>query len=789
MKNVLTIGIFLLTLTIATAQPGVQYSRVKVILGEKTIIDLAKAGIDVTHGVYGKNQYYINDFSSDEIKMLQNQGFSYEIVIPDVKQHYLSQTTVASPEDDCSTASIDYPTPVNYNLGTMGGFFKYQEILDHLDSMAAKYPHLINTRQPISTTNLTHEGRQIYWLRISDNPTQDENEPEAIYTAVHHAREPGSVAQLLFFMWYMLENYATDPEIQYLVDNTELYFIPVVNPDGYVYNEVNDPNGGGLWRKNRRNNGGGSYGVDLNRNYGYQWGFDNSGSSPNIHSSTYRGPSAFSEPETQNVRDFCAAHQFQIALNYHTYGNLLIYPWGYSDSHTVDSTTFVNFARLMTEENDYVAGTGTETVGYVVNGDTDDWMYGDTVMKGKIISMTPEVGPGIYGFWPPATEIIPHGKENILQNISVPRFLLNYGQVKDQSDVVLSAVSGTIPFEVKRLGFQNGPLTVSLQPISNNIFTVGASKTFTLNQFESAFDSISYQLTNLQNNTEVVFLLTLDNGITVYEDTIRKQFGQNISVFQDPAMAISNWSNTGSNNWVVASDQYYSAPSSFTESPGSDYAANAFAQMTLATPIDLTNATTSVKLRFWAKWAIEANYDYTQVGVYSNITSYTPLCGLYTKSGSSFQDFDKPVFDGIQSSWVQEEMDLSPFIGQQIYVQFSFYSDGFIEDEGFYFDDVEIIKYDSLSVNTVKLTADDFNITTQPNPAQDFTKVVFEKPIAEDATLLLFNNVGQAIGTYSIPLNSQTFEINTATLSAGLYFYRIKMKDKISSSKKLVVVR
>src|SRR5690606_9629981 len=101
----------------------------------------------------------------------------------------------------------------------------------------------------------------------------DEAEEEVLYSALHHAREPASLSQLIYFMWYMLENYGTDEEVTYLIDNTEMYFIPMLNPDGYRYNELTDPNGGGMHRKNRNlvSGGSGNAGVDLNRNYSYHW--------------------------------------------------------------------------------------------------------------------------------------------------------------------------------------------------------------------------------------------------------------------------------------------------------------------------------------------------------------------------------------------------------------------------------------------------------------------------------------------------------------------------------------
>ena len=142
-------------------------------------------------------------------------------------------------------------------------------------------------------------------VKISDNPDVDEAEPEILYTALHHAREPQSMMQMIYFMYYLLENYNTNPSVQYIVNNRELYFIPVVNPDGYEYNRTTNPSGGGMWRKNRKNNGS-SYGVDLNRNYGpyTYWNAPNGGSSTDPSSDTYRGTAPFSEPETSKLKEF-----------------------------------------------------------------------------------------------------------------------------------------------------------------------------------------------------------------------------------------------------------------------------------------------------------------------------------------------------------------------------------------------------------------------------------------------------------------------------------------------------
>ena len=134
---------------------------------------------------------------------------------------------------------------------------------------------------------------------------------------------------------WLTDGYGTDPEATFLVNEREIWFVPVVNPDGYVWNEVTDPSGGGLWRKNRRDNPSTCEGVDINRNYGYQWG--GSGASPDECDETYRGTAAWSEPETRAVRDFVSSRRFVTADSYHSNAALVLYPWGYTVAPPPDS--------------------------------------------------------------------------------------------------------------------------------------------------------------------------------------------------------------------------------------------------------------------------------------------------------------------------------------------------------------------------------------------------------------------------------------------------------------------
>lgn len=793
--------VFLLgTMSFAQAQQTPNYSRVRIHLDQVDIQNLVNLGLECDHGHLRKNRYIENDYSETEIQLLRDNGYTYEILIEDVVEYYQMQNAQFALDKSASSCvnvnGISYPTPNNFNLGSMAGYFTYQEMLDNLDSMASKYPNLINTRQIIDPNNLTHENRPIYWVRISDNPNTDESEPEVLYTSLHHAREPVSLSQQIMYMWHLLENYDTDPAIQYLLDNTELYFVPCLNPDGYIYNEVNNPNGGGMWRKNRRNNGG-SYGVDLNRNYGYAWAFNNSGSSGNPSSDTYRGPSAFSEPETQNIRDFATAHNFQLALNYHSYGNMLIYPWAYSDLHTADSLAYVEFSKLMTKENNFITGTGTETVGYTSNGDADDWFYGEQTQKNKVLAMTPEAG-GTDGFWPAITEIDALCKENIWQNYSMAWLVHNFGVASDITDPILTDLNNHIHYNIKRYGYLSGNLTVSLSPISSNILSIGLGKSYMLSQFQEAEDSILLELSpSIVSGDEVKFLLTVGNGNVLMSDTITKVYGAYGMAFLDNGDDLSNWTNIGAaSNWEVTTTDYHSAPSSITDSKNGDYNNNEVTEIILTQTLDLSNAS-DANLTFWAKWDIEAEYDYAQVLAVADDGSGTfqfePLCGLYTTLGTEDQDENQPLHDGEQNFWVQECMSLNDFLGEsQVTIKIRLVSDQWIDGDGYYFDDFQVNILDvSQTTGLAQVQKLDILGQNQPNPAQEqvFIPLDLSNTSETNLELRIVDVLGREVHRLPIDPNSVGMNLNISDWENGFYFYQVASSRFQSKTYKMHIHR
>jgi carboxypeptidase T len=771
------------------------YSRVRIYTDDAGMARLAGAGIAIDHGEYKRGCCFTTDLSAAEFLEVQRLGFTYEVIVDDVQRFYQEQNTNLRNGPDPSTLAVNcapatsIPTPSNFTLGSMAGFFTLAEIYWHLDNMATLYPNLVKARVATDSTMTTHEGRFVYWMKISDNPNADEAEPEMLYTAVHHAREPAGVSQLIMYMYYLLENYNTNPEIQYLLNNTELYFIPCINPDGYFHNETTNPAGGGMWRKNRRDNLDGTYGVDLNRNYGVNWGYDNIGSSPNTANDTYRGPVANSEPETQLIEGFCNAHQFRIAINYHTYSNVIVIPYGHAvGAYTPDSLLYYSWGEILTAENGYAFGTAIQTVGYTANGGSDDWMYGEQSTKPKIIAMTPEAGDQADGFWPAVNRIEPICKVNIPMNINAVRLLHAYGRATDTGPRYISQTSGYFYYDFQRLGLDSPAVyTVNIQPLSPYITSVGAGHSYSsLSLLQVVPDSVAYTLdANTPEGATLRFALEVSNGGFTWRDTITKVFGNYSVVFASNGSSMSGWTTVG--GWNVTTSSYYSSPSSITDSPNGNYGQNASTRITTTLPIDLTTAI-SAQLSFRAKWELEAGFDYSQVQVsIDNGVSWTPVCGKYTTNNNNL-DAGNPTFTGVQQNWVKEEMSLDNFLGNNILLRFRLRSDFGVEMDGFYFDDLLVQTIDTSTIGIAENHLASSIGQNMPNPADEYTFVNVNRP-QENSVLEIYDSFGRLVMTENVTAGAANVRLNTATLPAGIYFYRLAYGNEASETRRMVITR
>jgi carboxypeptidase T len=272
-------------------------------------------------------------------------------------------------------------------------FHNYPEMVAKIQQAAVDHPSIVS----VFSIGKSHQGRDIWAAKISDNVGIDEPEPEVLFDALHHAREHMTVEQVLAILAWLTNDYGTDPEVTRLVNAREVFIIFALNPDGFEFDLTGNPYR--AWRKNRQPNVGSTYvGTDLNRNYDYRWNCCG-GSSGNPAANTYRGPEPFSAPEARAMRDFVNSRriegrqQIKAHITFHTNGELILWPYGYTyadipaDMTKDDWTTLVALARAQATRNGYKAQQSSDM--YITDGDQIDWMYG----RHRIFSYTYELYP------------------------------------------------------------------------------------------------------------------------------------------------------------------------------------------------------------------------------------------------------------------------------------------------------------------------------------------------------------------------------------------------------------
>lgn len=315
----------------------------------------------------------------------------------------------------------------------LGKFHSYEQVGEKLGSYAQKYPE----KCEFLTVGKSYEDRDIWAIRFK--PAKPS--PAFLFVGCHHAREWMSVEVPMELARILAENPAKDPQIDKYLSEFDIWIIPMLNPDGHLYSISTNR----MWRKNRSVSQGGIVGVDLNRNYGYQWG--NMGSSDDPSSDVYHGVKPFSEKESQVIRDLAMQVPFLGCLTYHTYGEWIIYPWGYSRGQAPFSEKLdklaVGMAKLggppndndgkgypHCEEYDYIPMQASRM--YEAAGDTTDYMYS----RFGTPSFTIELGSAKDAFIPPDSEIEPTLSQVMPFNFyfldQVPKdFSLLYGKVTD----------------------------------------------------------------------------------------------------------------------------------------------------------------------------------------------------------------------------------------------------------------------------------------------------------------------------------------------------------------------
>jgi carboxypeptidase T len=289
----------------------------------------------------------------------------------------------------------------------IAGYHSAQTLEHDLKALADSKPEIVELQE----IGRSIENRPIWALRIGERKGSTR---KVLFMGCHHAREWVAV-EVPYLLAEHLVNNASNNAIKEWISKMEIWVVPMVNPDGHEHCRTTER----LWRKNRRHNSDGSFGVDPNRNYGYMWGTLNVPTSSHVPSDeTYVGPRAFSEPETCACRDLIARELFAGVITYHSYSQLILHPWGYSSKPIVDPVDFERIETLAKRMQEliknvhsmtYVAQQSSKL--YPTAGDTTDWTYGVYGIPSYTIELRPEDVAG-GGFVLPADQIQPTWEEN-----------------------------------------------------------------------------------------------------------------------------------------------------------------------------------------------------------------------------------------------------------------------------------------------------------------------------------------------------------------------------------------
>lgn len=371
--------------------------------------------------------------STAERQALDAAGITYTTLMDDLLAAY-ERERAGNAEGGPWSAYMDLPT-----------------IIAFINNLATLRPDLCQ----VIDIGDTIEGRDIFAIRITGpNPGP---KPAVFYHGLQHAREWVTGPTVLYLANHLVTTYDADPCIRDLVDRTEIFLAPCVNPDGYAHSWVNSNTR--LWRKNRRLNGDGTYGVDLNRNWGYQWGGGGSSGTPS--NETYRGTAPFSEPETTSLSNFILAHPNIAAyMDYHSYSQLLMWPWGYEcilppepDASTFDFIGSAMRAQIFAVHGvDYVDGPVCSTI-YQASGTSVDWVYGAAGRTPYTIELRPAGGNP--GFLLPPEQILPNCEENLPGILHLTRWA--------SSGVLIDLPPG-VAAPATLIAGQPTPITVTITP-------------------------------------------------------------------------------------------------------------------------------------------------------------------------------------------------------------------------------------------------------------------------------------------------------------------------------------
>ncbi|NBO70896.1 hypothetical protein EBV26_10490 [bacterium] len=740
---------------------------------------LQSLGLEDDHGIHKNGAWYesiADEYAREKVK---EQGIPFQVIVPDMEDFYASRLRQEYPALLKQFNGESILAPKNFAIGSMGGYYKLEEIYKEMDRVV-QFANMYFVSQ--DTIGLTSEQRPI--IAWTFGSSKKEKQPSTLLTALHHAREPGGATTLLYFLWDLLERaIEKNPEAMYLMSERKLVIVPCLNPDGYAFNQSQRPEGGGLWRKNRRIIDAKTFGVDLNRNYGPEsfWNANNGGSSTEANSDLYRGDAPFSEPETQAIKTLCSQYAFGCIFNYHSYSNLLIYPFAALSRETEDSSTFRGFAADATRFNAYSAGRDLETVGYTTRGNSDDWAYNEY----KALAFTPEVGAITDGFWPSPTRIIPHAKENLHMNYqalwsSGSNLCIRLAEKSIDSLSFANPSIGALDIDIQNIGrlHLKEPSSISIQSLRQDIVILDSVITIdSIASGERISRTIRFEvLKNYRNGDPARFVISrMQHGISRIDTAIISLYKPTVfDVFvrdtDKGSFQLGTW------NTIVRPGE----DAILEDSPGFMYKPLTDNYAMYVNDLDLSEFR-KAHIQLETQWNIEPMSDFgiIQVSTDKGATwEFLKTSRMIKGSGISGgkQDGNGFGFQGNMPEWEFQKADLSGLLKKSVRFRFGMLSDDGAEFNGFAIRNVRVLAFaDSFNaIDDSKISQ--VKTTVFPMPATgDYIVVVVERNMQDSPLSVSFGIYDHLGKQVSAPLKETLYEkeimlsIPISALPAGLY--------------------
>lgn len=719
------------------------------------------------------------------------------------------------------------------------GYRNYLTMVNELYQFQAQYPSLVEVS--VLGTGWGHIyaeagmpayqafDHQIYAVKLSDNVGLTEDEPAFYFVGTHHAREPISLETCLGILDHLLQGYGFDPEITQMISSSEIWFVPLLNPDGHkIVIDQTDV----WWRKNIRDNnnsgtintgsyGNGLDGIDLNRNYSYMWG--NISASDDMNSVTYHGLNPFSEPETQVFRDFLESKQFLAGISYHTYGEYVLFPYGYAsslqgpDAYELNALATSMAATIPKVQNGNYLAMPSYSL-YPVSGSLDDWAYGTRGIFAYTIEMATQ-------FIPPAAQV-----PTIVQNqLTAAKLLLNRKNHKTLTGHVSDAVTGmplaakvwvvglddyivprtqyyaredygsywrflsagthTVKFILP--GYLTQTHTVSITSDGATVLNVQMQPSSPVLQGFHVWDYQSNPLPEVQISFPDLDLPTLSTdamGMASTEgfypgdyrivlskpgyETISMlrsfvggnaifRLSNNALLSEDFESGTANWTLSGA--WGLTQVNPYSGSYCLTDSPAGNYGINVNSTAWLDIPIDHSQGT-NFNLQFWARHNIANDGDHAILAYSTNGTVMNTL----------------HVFAGTQP-WTHYSFDFNGLLWENVNIAFRMVTTGSGSGDGIFIDDLKF--FGSMNPSEPEFgvcPVAPLSVRSYPNPFGESAVIKLEGlAYAQTAPeLAIYNLRGQRIRSFPATLldtGSITWDGRDeqgVSVANGVYFLR-----------------